>query len=73
MYLLIVYLYETTLYQMFFFALAICQSYNLTKCSGNYSSAAFTFIGSHHCVSFPTACLAVREDCPIIPLDTTIY
>ena len=73
MYLLIVNLYETTLYQMLFLALAICQSYNLTKRSWNYSSAAFTFVGSHHCVSFPTSRLPVGEDCPIIPLYTTIY
>lgn len=73
MYLLIVNLYETTLHQMLFLALAVCQRDNLTKCSWNYPSAAFALVRSHHCVSFPTPSLPVREDCAIISLYATIY
>lgn len=57
---------------MFFLALAVGEGNDLTKCPRYDAFATFTFIGSHHCVSFATSSLTIGENGAIVSLNNTV-
>lgn len=57
---------------MFFLALTVGEGNDLTKCPGYDAFAAFTLIGSHHCVSLATSGLTIGENGAIVSLNNTV-
>lgn len=68
----VVYFDETTLNKVFLLFLTAGESDDLIESSRNNSLGFLRVINSHHCVSFPAASLAVREDGAIVTLKDTI-